>query len=134
MTVLWDSGSDTFDALYPRGAYFGRVARFGPSNLFDLHPYVNWSKNGFFLEIDYDAFWRFSTRDGIYNPALILTYPSTNDARFIAQQVGTITGWELGPYIALELETNLIFPGAFLVESSLGDTLFHAVLTMEVRF
>ncbi|MEM7110576.1 MAG: alginate export family protein, partial [Bacteroidota bacterium] len=32
---------NTFDGLYPRGAYFGRVARFGPSNLIDVHPYLN---------------------------------------------------------------------------------------------
>lgn len=129
-----DSRLNTFDALYPRGAYFGRVARFGPSNLLDLHPYVNWSKDGFYLEVDYDAFWRFSIRDGIYNPALILTYPPTNDVRFIAQQIGSITGWVLNRHLALELETNLIFPGAFLTESNLGDTLFHAVLTMDVQF
>ncbi len=129
-----DNQLNTFDALYPRGAYFGRVARFGPSNLFDLHPYINWRKNGFYAELDYDAFWRFSTRDGIYNPALVLTYPPTNDARFVAQQIGTITGWEISRHIGIEMETNLIFPGAFLKESNLRDILFHAVLTMEIRF
>jgi hypothetical protein len=99
-----------------------------------LHPYLNWSKNRFYLEVDYDAFWRFSTRDGVYNPALILTYPSINDARFIAQQMGTIAGWELSPHVAFELEANIIFPDAFLKQSGLGDTLFHAVFTTEIRF
>ena len=33
-TDAMDNKMNTFDALYPRGAYFGRVARFGPSNLY----------------------------------------------------------------------------------------------------
>ncbi|WP_422081074.1 alginate export family protein [Ulvibacterium sp.] len=129
-----DNTLKTFDALYPRGAYFGRVARFGPSNLVDVHPYVNGNFGKFSLELDYVAFWRFSRSDGVYNPALILEYPSLNTERFIGHQVGTITGLELNTNIVLELETNLIFPGAFLKESGLDDILLHTVFTMEFKF
>ena len=129
-----DSTLNTFDALYPRGAYFGRVARFGPSNLIDIHPYVDFSPGRFSVELDYVAFWRFSREDGVYNPALILEYPSLNRERFIGHQIGTITGIELNKNITLELETNLIFPGAFLKESGLDDILFHTVFTAEFKF
>ncbi len=129
-----DSTLNTFDALYPRGAYFGRVARFGPSNLIDIHPYVDFSPGRFSVELDYVAFWRFSREDGVYNPALVLEYPSLNRERFIGHQIGTITGLELNKHIALELETNLIFPGTFLKESGLNDVLFHTVFTMEFKF
>ena len=124
----------TFDALYPRGAYFGRVARFGPSNLFDIHPYINFQKGRFFAEFDYVYFWRFSTTDGLYNPALILEYPSLNDERGIAHQIGTITGFTMNRHFGVEIETNIIFPDGFLVESGLNDTLFHTVLTAEIKF
>jgi hypothetical protein len=129
-----DGNLSTFDALYPRGAYFGRVARFGPSNLIDVHPYFATALGRFNLELDYVAFWRFSNEDGVYNPALILQYPSVNDKYFIGHQVGTILGIEPLKNLALELETNLIFPGGFLVESDLSDTLFHGVFTLEYRF
>ncbi len=129
-----DSTLNTFDALYPRGAYFGRVARFGPSNLIDIHPYVDFSWGRFSVELDYVAFWRFSGEDGVYNPALVLEYPSLNREQFIGHQIGTITGIELNKNIALELETNLIFPGAFLKESGLDDILFHTVFTAEFKF
>ncbi len=129
-----DNQLTTFDALYPRGAYFGRVARFGPSNLLDVHPYVSTKIGKFYLELDYVAFWRYSTNDGVYNPALILDYPSLNQGRFIAQQLGTITGIEINRHLALELETNLIFPETFLNESHLNNTLFHSVFTAEFRF
>jgi len=129
-----DNTLNTFDGLYPRGAYFGRVARFGPSNLIDVHPYIDTRIGAFTLEIDYVAFWRFSEQDGVYSPPLLLEYPSINEERFIAHQIGTITGFEVNDFISLELETNLIFPGSFLIESGLNDTLFHTVLTAEIKF
>lgn len=129
-----DNTLNTFDALYPRGAYFGRVARFGPSNLIDIHPYINTKFNKLFIELDYDVFWRQSTNDGVYNAALLLEYPDLNNQKFIGQQIGTMIGYEINEYINLEFENNIIFPGAFLKQSNQGDTLCHFVLTTEIKF
>lgn len=133
-TNINDDNLNTFDGLYPRGAYFGRVARFGPSNLFDIHPYIKTTLGPLSLEFDYVAFWRFSNDDGVYSPPLILEYPSVNSKRFIGHQIGSIAGFEVNNFVALELETNLIFPSSFLRESGLNDTLFHTVLTAEIKF
>ena len=136
--ISGDDGNDntlnTFDGLYPRGAYFGRVARFGPSNLFDIHPYFDKQFGDFNLELDYVAFWRFSENDGIYGPPLILDYPAVNDQRFIGHQIGGILAFEASNSTTFELESNVIFPGAFLADSGLGDTLFHFVFTAEFKF
>ncbi|WP_425075226.1 alginate export family protein [Psychroserpens sp. S379A] len=132
-----DEGSsslNTFDGLYPRGAYFGRVARIGPSNLIDIHPYYNKKIGNFNLELDYVAFWRFSTTDGVYGAPLILDYPSVNTERFIGNQIGSILTYELNNNISLELESNIIFPGAFLRKSHLNNTLYHFVFTTEIKF
>ncbi|WP_146746601.1 alginate export family protein [Sinomicrobium soli] len=129
-----DNKMNTFDALYPRGAYFGRVARFGPSNLIDVHPYINTTFNKWQAEIDYDVFWRYSTEDGVYGAPMTLDYPSTNNKRFIAHQMGANISFEPSSFINIQLESNIVFPGAFLKESSLPDTLYHFVLTTEFRF
>lgn len=129
-----DNSLNTFDGLYPRGAYFGRVARIGPSNLFDIHPYFDTKIGDFALELDYVAFWRLSRQDGVYGPPLNLQYPSINEQRFIGHQIGTILSYEINDFINLELETNFIFPGSFLIESNLDDTLFHSVVTAEFKF
>ncbi len=129
-----DNTLNTFDALYPRGAYFGRVARFGPSNLIDIHPYINANFNKLFIELDYDVFWRQSINDGVYNAALLLEYPDVNNQRFIGQQIGAIIGYEVNKHINLEFESNIIFPEAFLKQSNQGDTLYHFVLTTEIKF
>ncbi len=128
-----DNRLNTFDALYPRGAYFGRVARFGPSNLIDVHPYMETRFGDLSLALDYVAFWRFSIHDGVYGPPLNLQYPVTNTKRFIGHQIGTISAYRINKFLSIELETNLIFPGSFLVESNLKDTLFHAVFTAEIK-
>lgn len=129
-----DNSLNTFDALYPRGAYFGRVARFGPSNLIDVHPYFKSKIGKVAIEFDYVAFWRFSANDGVYNPALMMDYPPENDERFIGNQIGAIAGYQLGNFINFELESNVIFPGAFLQQSNQGDTLYHFVFTTEIKF
>lgn len=128
-----DTSLNTFDALYPRGAYFGKVAKFGPSNLMDVHPYLNFKKKNYYLELDYDAFWRYSVSDGVYGASLHLEYPSTNNKVFIGQQIGTLLGYDVNNHFNLEFETNIIFPGDFLKESSLDATLFHTVITAEYR-
>ena len=129
-----DTRLNTFDGLYPRGAYFGRVARIGPSNLFDIHPYFDtrWGKLNF--QFDYVAFWRFSRQDGVYGPPLNLQYPAVNERRFIGHQLGSIAAYEVNSHLSLELEANVIFPGDFLSESGLDNTLFHSVFTAEFKF
>ncbi|TRX60562.1 hypothetical protein FNH22_05800 [Fulvivirga sp. M361] len=129
-----DRKLNTFDALYPRGAYFGRVARFGPSNLIDVHPSLETQFGPLTVSLDYVAFWRFSSNDAIYNPALVIEYPADNTTRFVGHQIGTITGLEMNKHFTLELETNVIFPGGFLSESGLNNTLFHGVVTAEFKF
>nr|WP_245405089.1 alginate export family protein [Algoriphagus sp. AGSA1] len=129
-----DDKLNTFDALYPRGAYFGRVARFGPSNLIDFHPYVNTYFNKLEVSFDYAAFWRYSMQDGVYGAALTLDYPVIGNGRFIGHQLGTILGYQLNKFIFFELESNVIFPGEFLQTSNREDTLYHFVLTSDIKF
>nr|WP_315224721.1 alginate export family protein [uncultured Flavobacterium sp.] len=129
-----DNKMNTFDALYPRGAYFGRVARFGPSNLIDVHPYVNAAFNRWEVSFDYAAFWRYSLDDGVYGAALTLDYPDVNNERFIAHQIGTIIGYQLNKFVFFELESNVILPGDFLESSNKSDTLYHFVFTSEIKF
>tara|TARA_R110002033_G_scaffold58464_1_gene107768 strand:- start:3912 stop:5240 length:1329 start_codon:yes stop_codon:yes gene_type:complete len=129
-----DTTLNTFDALYPRGAYFGKVAKFGPSNLIDMHPYINVKKGNCYVELDYDVFWRYSVSDGVYGASLLLDFPSTNNKAFIAEQVGTLLGYDINNHFNIEFETNIIFLGDFLKNSNLSATLFHAVITTEFKF
>jgi len=129
-----DKINNTFDPFYPRGAYFGRVASFTPSNFFDLHPYANMTINKFFFEVDYDVFWRYSVHDGLYNPSVRIEYDDLNDRRFIAHQIGALSGYKPNNFLNLELESNIICPGAFLIDSGRNKTMLHIVLSAEFSF
>ena len=129
-----DASLNTFDGLYPRGAYFGRVARFGPSNMFDIHPYLEFELGEVSFEFDYVAFWRLSVQDGLYGPPLNLAYLDLNDERFIGHQIGGIIGFSPQRQLSFEIESNIIFPKGFLSQSSLDDNLLHVVFTSEYKF
>ncbi|TRZ43561.1 alginate export family protein [Robertkochia solimangrovi] len=129
-----DNLQNTFDAMYPRGAYFGRVARFGPANLIDIHPYINFTLSKFFFELDYDAFWKYSRNDVVYDAALMPAYTENRNSTFIAHQIGSFLSYEYNNHLSFELETNFIIPGKFLIDSELEDTLYHFVFSMEFRF
>ncbi len=129
-----DNELNAFNALYPRGAYFGRVAQFGPSNLIDIHPAVTYFMGNWFFNFDYVSFWRESTQDAVYGAGLNLAFPDVNDASFIGHQFGAVINWQVNTFFTLELESNYILPGDFLKESSLDNKLLHIVFTSELKF
>ncbi|PVX50816.1 alginate export protein [Balneicella halophila] len=129
-----DNSLNTFDGLYPRGVYFGKVAYFGPSNLIAIHPSISSKIGRVTVNMDYVAFWRYSTKDGVYDPPLILSFPSDNSEKFIANQVGASFSYQFNNYLNMELESNLIFPGSFLKESGHNKTLSHFVFTLGFQF
>ncbi len=58
----------TFNPLFPKGAYFSEDGLIGPANHIDLNPSVDLHfTEGLTLSVNWDFFWRESTHDGIYN-------------------------------------------------------------------
>lgn len=65
-----DTDLQTFNPLFPRGAYFGESGLIGPATLIDLHPSLDLNPHSTVtLTIDADFFWRASTDDGLYGRA-----------------------------------------------------------------
>ena len=49
----------TFNALFPKGAYFGEIALIGPANLIDVHPSIDLRlTRDLTLSGNWDIFWR----------------------------------------------------------------------------
>jgi hypothetical protein len=132
-----DGKLQTFNPLFPRGAYFGLAALIGPANLYDLHPSVlfdlwkqklNWS-------VDYDIFWRYSKEDGIYAPNTALIYPAGNTAdAFVGQQFSTDISYSPNAFLYFRLELTLFKPGAYLKKVSTGKDLVFAGVTVQLKF
>ena len=131
-----DNQLQTFNPLYPKGAYFGLVGLIGPSNLIDIHPSIALDlteKLGF--GIDYDIFWRSSIHDGLYAPNMQLLYSGDNTAeRFIGTQLITNFDYNVNPFLTVSVEGAWFNAGAFLKEAGSGKDYFYTALTAQFKF
>jgi hypothetical protein len=131
-----DDRLGTFNALYPRGNYFGDEATLGPRNFFNIHPSLSLRPAPrIALTASLDLFWRYSVRDGVYAPnGSLLRAPGGSQARYIATIASINARWSPAP----GWSSNAVFawsqPGAFLRETGAHDPLRHIGVTVQYRF
>ncbi|MEE1898431.1 alginate export family protein [Flavobacterium rakeshii] len=131
-----DNSLETFNPLYPRGAYFGLVALIGPSNLFDIHPSLDFNLSSrVSAGIDYDFFWRWSINDGIYAPNVQLVYSGQNlDEKFIGTQLAANLNFDVNPFLSLTAEAAWFDAGPFLKEAGTGKDYYYGAVTAQFKF
>jgi len=131
-----DNRLETFNPLYPRGAYFGLVALIGPSNLIDIHPSVILTlTQKLSLGFDYDIFWRQTLSDGLYAPNMQLLYSGKDTTeRFIGSQLISNLDYTANDFLSFTLETGWFDAGSFLKEVGTGKDYFYAALTAQFKF
>lgn len=131
-----DADLQTFNALYPRGGYFGLLALIGPANLMDIHPSIEWTiGESWALNLDWDFFWRHQLNDGIYFPSGRLNVEgSTSEERFIGHQPGIQIGRPLNRFIEVEASYFYFFSGAFLKDISDGENFSQLGFSVNVKF
>ncbi|HZH66853.1 MAG TPA: alginate export family protein [Flavisolibacter sp.] len=131
-----DNELNTFNPLFPRGAYFGLAALIGPSNLIDIHPTLNLNltkKLVWFIE--HDIFWRYSIRDGIYAPNVSLIYSGKNATeKFIGHQASSSVTYVPNKHIELSGEINWFKAGQFLKSVGPGKNILFGGLTVQFTF
>ncbi|GEC80172.1 alginate export family protein [Flavobacterium aquatile] len=131
-----DNSIETFNPLFPKGAYFGLAALIGPSNLFDIHPSIDFEINSKInFSIDYDAFWRYSKNDGIYAPNQRLIYSGTNSKeKFIGSQIAGLIVYQYSNHLSFKAETTWFHTGKFIKDSGSGKDIVLSGLTMQYKF
>ena len=131
-----DGDLQTFNALYPRGGYFGLLALIGPANLMDIHPSVKFAiGNNWSLNLDWDIFWRHQLGDGIYFPSGRLNIPSGGSReRFIGHQAGVQFGTSVNRFLELEASYFYFFSGAYLKEVTEGANFSQFGLSINFKF
>ena len=131
-----DADLQTFNPLFPRGAYFGEPALVGPSNHVDLHPQLDLQfKDRVTLTIDWDWFWRQSRHDAIYGPAVNVLIPSAaGDARYVGNQLELIAEWRVNRHLTLTGDCAHFYAGDFLRESSPGEDVTHMSAWVTFKF
>ncbi|MHC0443435.1 alginate export family protein [Flavobacterium sp. 3-210] len=131
-----DTSLETFNPMFPMGAYFGLAALIGPANLFDLHPSIDMELTPkFSFSFDYDLFWRLSPNDGIYsvNVQLIYTGKDTQD-QFIGSQYTCEFKYSPVQLLILKLEGTWFDSGGFIKESGAGKDTLIGGITAQFKF
>jgi hypothetical protein len=132
---IGDDRLNTFNPLFPRGAYFGLAALIGPANLIDIHPYIELAvAKDLSWQTDYDVFWRKSIEDGIYGPNVQIIYPAGVTAKHIGQQLGTALVYTPNQFISLRGEFTWFNAGGYLKQSGAGKDIVMAGATVQFKF
>jgi hypothetical protein len=131
-----DADLGTFDALFPKGNYFGESVLIGPANLFNVHPSgrVELSRT-VDLEAGWDLYWRYSEDDAIYGPAgTIVQAPNGSAERYVGSESSVLLNWRSSRELSLRVGYSRFFAGAFMNDAGTGTDLSYFSLTLAYRF
>jgi len=126
----------TFNPLFPRGAYFGEPALIGPANHIDVHPQLELAllKN-LTLTGNWDWFWRESTRDGIYGPAVnLIQSGKSTDARYVGNQAEVMLEWRFDRHLTFTADYAHFFAGEFLKQTTPGKDVDYFSVWLTYRY
>lgn len=129
-----DTQLNTFNALFPKGKYFGELSPVGPSNIVSLNPRVAVSvTKTVSASLAGMAYWRFSQADGIYDiPGNLIRAPGTATSRFIGREIEATLAWQATPDLELSTSVSLFGPGGFIRQTGPARTI--AMLGLEANF
>lgn len=127
---------NTFNALFPKGAYFSESGLLGPANLIDVHPGVELQLTSrLAFTADWDFFWRQSSGDGLYNNALQLVRPGAgNSVLAVGNQVQALVQWSLYRNLTATAVYAHFFAGDFFTASPPGKDVNFVSVWMTFRF
>jgi hypothetical protein len=126
----------TFNALFPRGKYFGELGLIGPANLINVHPIVGvglgsgWTLSGAAI-----CYWRESLGDGVYGaPGNLLRSAGSSRARYIGTQADVVLGWEGTRNLSFQFAYSVFEPGQFLKDTGPSKTAHFVGAETAFRF
>ncbi len=131
-----DGTLGTFNALFPRGAYFSEADLLGPYNLMDLHPSIEFHlTRTVTLTPEADFFWRQSTRDGIYGiPGNLIQSGRNSTARYIGSHTSAQIEWRVDRHLSFTAMYLHFFPGEFLKQAPPGRNVNFVASWISYKF
>ncbi len=131
-----DGRLETFDALYPRGSYFSEIAQVGPSNFYNINPYLGFQpREDIVVSMDFNWFWRNELNDGVYGPpGNIVRLPQGSSERLVSTAFSGSIEWQASEKLFLGFVMTHSQPGAFIEETGPSDNALFTEFTLEYVF
>jgi hypothetical protein len=127
----------TFNALFPKGAYFGEANFIGPYNIQDIRPSlrVTMPQRRIVIWPNAEMLWRQSRQDGIYSiPAALVQAGDAADALYIGFQADLNIQWEQNRHFTWAVDGAHFFSGAFLRQTTSGKSVNFFAPSISYRF
>ncbi|PKA39998.1 alginate export family protein [Rhizobium sullae] len=126
----------TFNALFPKGKYFGEIGLIGPANLINFQPSLTLQLNDqWTLSGAVEFYGRQSLSDGIYdNGGGLVRSSNSSRARFIGTQVDLVLGWEPVHGFSTELAYSVFAPGKFIKDTGPSKTVHFVGFETVMKF
>ena len=131
-----DGKLGTFNALFPKGKYFGELSPIGPRNIVNLHPSVDFDLGSdVTVELVAARFWRESRGDGIYDiPGQLIRAAGDSRARHIGDQVEISAGWRASKILSFAVSLSAFRAGAFIKDTGPARTIRMAGAEAMLKF
>lgn len=126
----------TFNAMFPRGKYFGELSPVGPYNLINaaVAQTLVLTKS-VTAGVSAMGYWRYSTADGVYDiPGNLVRRANGNAARSIGQEVEAFASWQVTPELNLSGSLSVFRAGPFLRQTGEHRTIGLAAAESTFRF
>jgi hypothetical protein len=128
----------TFNALFPKGNYFGVLTSTGPGpiNFIDAHPHFEAAlPRNVTVSVDWIFQWRESVRDGVYSvPGFLIVPSGKSDARFVGHRPGVEVRWQANRHLWFQADYGVFFAGRFVKESQPARDLIYGALWAGYKF
>lgn len=131
-----DDKLQTFNPLFPRGAYFGLAALIGPANLVDIHPGISFTlTKELTVDLDYDAFWRYRSNDGLYAVNMDPVYTGKNTSqKYIGSQYAGSLVYKPNEFLYFRGELTWFAAGSYLKAAGTGKNILFTGVTAQLKF
>ncbi len=119
-----DGSLGTFNAMFPKGKYFGELSPIGPSNIVNLQPGIELDLGkGVTLGLVGTAYWRASHNDGLYDlPGQLIRQAGGSRARFVGTQGEVVLGWQADQALSATVSYSIFEPGRFIRDTGPAET------------
>ncbi len=128
---LHDGRLGTFNALFPKSAYFSEASLLAPANLMDVQPTLTLRLHDTVTtELGVQMAWKHRRADAVYTtPAPLVALPgSAGAARRIGNQYKSETRWQASEHWQWQLQLAWVDAGPALKQAGGQDTLFASIV------
>jgi Alginate export len=131
-----DADLETYHPLFPKGAYYGLITPFGPSNHWEIHGVLEAQPSKrLSMRADWLFFWRRSLHDGVYDVVgNLLRSGQESDTAFVGHSPGIEVVYSLDRHWTLTGNYSRFFAGAFLKETPPGEDISYVAFWLTLKF